>query len=370
MFLQKPMIAFCFSLLLFCQVAPAQEVWPGDINNNGIVNGVDLLYWGVAFGSSGPARSEVDTDWQGIPLAEAWGQSFADGTNYAYADCDGSGLVDEDDFDDAIEDNFGLTHGPRLADGYVSGQAGQAPKLRLTPDATQVNFGATVNIGLSLDDTDRPLGDFYGLAASISFTTEVLAGDDGADFDFQENNWIEADNSYVQELFIEGESPGRAELAISRTNQQSIPAQPTAIGNFSIVIEDIIVGRAVDTFQLIIDSVMVINKDLQVIPVVSDTVTIIISDEISAAPEQHPLESMGITVYPNPVNGNFYLRIGDFTVKPDILLLDQLGRSFSVSYRQLQPGLYGLEKPELPSGIYWLAVRTTAGWSGKKIILL
>ena len=31
----------------------AQSVYPGDINHNGLVNGVDLLYWGVAFGQKG-----------------------------------------------------------------------------------------------------------------------------------------------------------------------------------------------------------------------------------------------------------------------------------------------------------------------------
>jgi hypothetical protein len=28
--------------------ASGQQVWPGDINNNGIVNNVDVLFWAVA----------------------------------------------------------------------------------------------------------------------------------------------------------------------------------------------------------------------------------------------------------------------------------------------------------------------------------
>ena len=30
----------------------SQTIWPGDVNNNGIVNGVDQLYIGVAYGSN------------------------------------------------------------------------------------------------------------------------------------------------------------------------------------------------------------------------------------------------------------------------------------------------------------------------------
>ena len=362
-------LAFCL-LLTFCQTTRAQQVWPGDVNNNGIVNAVDLLYWGIAFGSTGPARSEVSTDWQGLPLAEPWGQSFPDGINYAYADCDGSGQVDEDDFDDAIEDNYGLTHGIRLPDGYANGQPGAAPRLRLTPDATLVNFGATVNISLSLDDADRPLSNFYGLAASMSYTPNVLAGDDGPDFDFREDNWIEADNSYVEGFYDEPGAPGRAELAVTRTNQQTIPAMPGEIGNFSIVIEDIIVGRSVDTFRLTIDSVLVIDKDLGTIPVVPDTVTIIISDDPNVTAISRRLDTTGIKVFPNPVREACYLELKSSAPEAEVMLVDQLGRTFPVASRPLRSGIFQLDRPDVPAGIYWLTVRTADAWYGKKIILL
>lgn len=360
-------VLYC-SLAIFCQSLRAQQVWPGDINNNGIVNSVDLLYWGVAFGSSGPARAEISTDWQGIPLATPWAQNFPNGINYAYADCNGSGLVDEDDFDDAIEPNYGLTNGPLLPDGYVNGQAGEAPRLRLRADATEVNFGTSMNISLSLDNNGLPLGDFYGLAAKFTYTADVL--DEDLDFDFEEDNWIEADNSYVEDLFVENQDLGKAELAVSRTNQQNIPAQDTEFGRFSIVIEDIIVGRGLDTFQLTIDSILVINKDLGTIEIAPDTVTIIISDGTVATSSPWKTNSKAIKVYPNPVSGEFYLESEVPLRQSGVQLLDQLGRSYPVQARLLRPGTYLLEKPNLPAGIYCLSVRTDEGWNGKKIILL
>lgn len=370
MCLQRSIIALCFCLAILCPSAHTQEVWPGDINNNGVVNGVDLLYWGIAFGSSGPARPEVSTDWQGIPLAAPWGQSFPDGINYAYADCDGSGLVDEDDFDKAIDDNYGLTHGPLLPEGYANGQAGQAPRLRLTADATQVNFGATVNISLSFDPAAQLPEDFYGLAARFSYNRDALAGDDGVDFDFQEDNWIEADNSFVEELFVDDRDLERAELAVTRTNQQNILAEPTEIGSFSIVIEDIIVGRSVDTFTLRIDSILVINNERRIIPIAPDTVQIIITDGSTVTSSPRINNSNAIRVYPNPSSGDLYVESKETLLHLEAQILDQLGRAYPLRTQALRTGTYLLKRPDLPPGIYWLAVRTEDGWSGKKIILL
>lgn len=42
-----------------------QLLWPGDINNNGIANHIDLLYYGIARDAEGPERIEEDTDWYG-----------------------------------------------------------------------------------------------------------------------------------------------------------------------------------------------------------------------------------------------------------------------------------------------------------------
>jgi hypothetical protein len=38
--------------------ASGQQVWPGDINNNGIVNNVDVLYWAVANDARGPGSTQ------------------------------------------------------------------------------------------------------------------------------------------------------------------------------------------------------------------------------------------------------------------------------------------------------------------------
>ena len=58
-------------------------VWPGDTNNDGIVNQVDVLPLGLFWASTGPARSDASMTWIGQP-ASPWTPE-----NSTYADANG-----------------------------------------------------------------------------------------------------------------------------------------------------------------------------------------------------------------------------------------------------------------------------------------
>ncbi|HEQ98515.1 MAG TPA: T9SS type A sorting domain-containing protein [candidate division Zixibacteria bacterium] len=80
-------------------------VYPGDADNNGVVDERDLLPLGVYWNSGGPARIEGgDCSWAMSP-AHQWEPLPA-----TYADADGSGIIDADDIC-GISENWGLTHG-------------------------------------------------------------------------------------------------------------------------------------------------------------------------------------------------------------------------------------------------------------------
>ncbi len=68
--------------------------WPGDADNDGVVDGRDLLALGRSWGMTGPSRSqsgESGLDWEPSRV-DPW-----DVPSAAYADCDGSGTVDAKD---------------------------------------------------------------------------------------------------------------------------------------------------------------------------------------------------------------------------------------------------------------------------------
>jgi hypothetical protein len=362
------------TLALFQPAASAQEVWPGDVNNNGVVNGVDLLYWGVAFGTNGPARATTSTNWSAQPPGAPWAQSFPSGLNYAFADCDGNGEINEEDFDNAIEENFGLTHGVLGPDGFANAIPGAAPRLRMVPSATLVEEGAIIDIELFLDDSDLTVNDFYGIALKMTYTTGILMGDSGPDFDFTEDSWLEAGDDNAQELFEDGDGSGFAELAFTRTNLQSVAVGTEAIGVFSVIVEDIIVGLAIDTFVIQIDSVLLVGPNLSAIETIPDTVRIVVAKDTSMLTSTNDgrnsrqlAESIAnsISVFPNPTRSDFHLASPVPVTK--LVLVDHLGRRRELS----PPGVRQRVQlpPNLPTGLYCLLLETPYGNCLKRILI-
>jgi hypothetical protein len=373
--IMKHVLFIVLGVLFSFRPALAQEVWPGDVNNNGVVSMVDLLYWGVAHGNAGTPRPEESTEWIAQPVDELWGQSFPGGPDLAFADCDGNGFVEEDDFD-AIEDNFGLIHGTVAPDNYGNGSPGLAPRLILEPSDTLVQEGDAVTISLRLEDSGMPIDQFYGLAFTLSYTAELLEDDADPDFDLTEDNWIEADDSYVQDLFFYDDDLGKAAVGVTRTNQIAIPATTDLIGNFSVVIEDIIVGLTVDTFVLQIDSVRLIDQNLTTIPVVPDTTQIIITSKPLGnnglnvpLKFRNPTDLLwAVEVFPNPVTDHFFIQTQMPVEKAS--LIDCLGRKIPLGNESTAEGeVKRYECPPLSPGVYWLQLESRLSIMTKKIII-
>lgn len=365
-------IQFFFITILAATSLSAQEVWPGDVNDNGVVNAVDLLYWGVAFGAEGPARAETNSDWAAKPFPTPWSQSFSNGLNYAYADCNGDGVVNEDDFDDAVDGNYGEENPPIGVEGYANASA-NAPRLKLTPSQVLVQEGAMVSVALSIDTSLVALDSFYGLALQLSYTTGLLEGDDGPDFDLQEDSWLEGDQSYVQELFVDDDGMGTAQLGITRTNQQSITAQSGVIGQFDLIVEDIIVGLEVDTFYLTIDSVFITNDRMTAIPVIPDTTFIVIAKDTSKLTTNWKELNLReyttmLQAYPNPATEVVFVR-SPLPVQ-QIRLVGSNGHLWQEQNNTTPSLTTQMSVAGLPAGIYWLQIATDAGVIHKRIVII
>ena len=100
---------FFFSLLLCIPIlCCGQVLFPGDTNNDGLCNYLDLLPVGLCYGLEGPPRPIPGTAW--LPSNYIlWPQNMP-GTvlNHAFADADGNGFVDSLDLT-AILLNYGLS---------------------------------------------------------------------------------------------------------------------------------------------------------------------------------------------------------------------------------------------------------------------
>jgi hypothetical protein len=78
-------------------------VWPGDLNNNGIVNEADILQIGLHFNETGPSRTNATFQWRAEP-ASMWNDIQS-----VYVDATGDGHIKINDMP-AVGFNYGKTH--------------------------------------------------------------------------------------------------------------------------------------------------------------------------------------------------------------------------------------------------------------------
>ena len=87
------------------------NVWPGDLDNNKVVNATDLLRIGTFYNYSGPARANTSITWVAQP-ATLWGQDKSTANSsayYVYADGNGDGIINNAD-QSSIGFNLGQSH--------------------------------------------------------------------------------------------------------------------------------------------------------------------------------------------------------------------------------------------------------------------
>lgn len=360
-------------LLFWTLAAQAQVVWPGDVNSNGIVNSVDVLYVGLAYGSMGPERINGSENWEAQNISSFWGTAFPGGVDYAYADCNGDGQIDEDDLKGVIRKNFGLIHGARQADGFSNGAAGVHPPLILEPEMSVTEWGARLNIDLRLGSETFPVSNFYGIAIKMSYKAGVInqnADEEGFDFELNENSWVgSGDDHGVEYVFRKDHAAGKAELAITRIDQNFISQGSGSIGNFSVVVEDIIVGSEMDTFTIQIDSVLYLDDQFNIYPIVPDSSLVIIRDSSSSVTNTED-ELLGAEwrVYPNPAHSYFIIETQSAIDR--IRVYNAMGRTMPLSIKHNALGKKEIRTDHWPDGLYYLELSTGTQSIVKKLAVV
>lgn len=259
----------CFTIMIAESCFDAIGVWPGDANNNGIVNAVDFLYNIWAWGNTGGDRPTTSIAWEAMPFPPEWDVFFPDGLEMFYADANGDGFVNETDTE-AIIANFGLTHGTPTPDNFQMGEEGEAPLLALIPSVNSIETGTAFNIDLQLGNEDFFLESFYGIAIELSYT---LAGSPEEtqpviEFELIEDSWINVDGTPIFDFFKHYPESNKIELMISRTNGNAVVNNSGRIGSFSVIIEDIVLGLEDDDFHLEVENVRLIDAEFSTYPVV------------------------------------------------------------------------------------------------------
>ncbi len=363
----KPLkiIGLLLSFFLLSQALKAQSVWPGDVNNNGIVNNVDYLYWGYAFGMVGPPREpgEQGVVFEAKNVLTPWGVNLpGTSTDAAFADCNGNGFIG--DFEDEaaiIHINYGQTHGVVDPDNVVIGTAGVHPHLFFETDAQdqfiEGGFGA---LFIQLGEPGQPVDNFQGIAFTIRYDPDII-GEELIDIAF--------DGPWTSDipLVMSNNDPvnGIIEIAVSRSSPEPIQDAFGPIATLFFIIEDDVVSmdEELET-NFYLEKVIMFDDEFNIAPVVNDSITVtIVEDPLS---NEDLVDEFEIDVFPNPVVDQLIIQTPHFIEK--VSIHNSIGQM--VFNQRFQNRIdVSLQLSDLPKGIYFVKVSTSKGIITRKIIV-
>lgn len=161
------------SLTLMATIGSDSDcVWPGDADNNRLVDNNDLLPIGLGYDSAGPARADTSIVWQahgGSPWTDIF-TNYTPAVNYKHADCNGDGIINYADTT-AILQNFSFTHAK--TSGPAPWRSG-LPAIKAVLSRDTLYVGDTLYVSFILGDSVTTITDFYGLAFTYNFDPLVV----------------------------------------------------------------------------------------------------------------------------------------------------------------------------------------------------
>lgn len=322
------------------------NVWPGDTDNNGIANYIDLLNIGLAHGSTGPTRLDNSIDWYGRK-APSWTAFFRDGTNYKHADANGDGVVDDADLE-VLDLNYGnLREGltePPISDGdTVIATVGDPSIFVDLPESGEFPNGSAFSFPVILGSENQGVESVYGVAFTIEYNPSVL--DPNTLKLTIPDSWL---GNVEDLLIIQRHYPERGllEVAISRKNGEPVTGSG-AIALMTTIIADL-VGFSV--IEVGVKQVKAIRVDGFSIPILPETR---IAKIIGSTTATNDWEESGLSIYPNPIKDVLYIENESNEVMERIEILNPRGKVMKVFIRPESSVLLS----DLPLGLYLLKVQ-------------
>lgn len=142
------------------------NVWPGDANQDLIVDNYDILSIGLYNGELTEKRFTISNLWQPY-YALMYGIVQYNGNDIQYADCNGNGTISITDTT-AIRQNYGLSHVLRAAQ---SNRLTVGPDLYFQTSSTAVAPGSIVNVDIMVGTSNLSI---YGIGFNIPIDPSLI----------------------------------------------------------------------------------------------------------------------------------------------------------------------------------------------------
>jgi hypothetical protein len=351
-------------LLLAFPSARGQQIHPGDVSGNGFVDQMDVLFWAYARGAQGAPRPNASSDFeaQDVDLT-GWSGSFPGSErSFAYADCNGDGVVNYADRL-VIEYNYNNTIGGVIPpDQFQDGTADISSQLNLGENAfVDVTPGELATFPLNLATYGMQDLEVGYMALRLNYGDTPIAEDSdgepqlGINFDIEGNEWITGASEGVDVFLYHRPELGYSDVVLYMSSPGDYVVGKGAIAEFSIVVEEVIFGLQVININLPV----ILNSDFRRDGFTSGYgITLnVVGKPVSTDEGMLPEEA--ITVFPNPVySGVLHVQLQSEHkgVIEEMQLFDQTGRLLISQQTNARNGQ--LDASALPQWLYLLKIKT------------
>ncbi len=342
-------------------ITPNLNVWPGDIDNSGIVNQNDLLPLGVYWGKTGLPRSNASVQWN-FQSAIPW---FPSGSTFA--DANGDGIVNQADVL-PIGLNWGKTR-PVITTQMTSARSNTAHLADVQGTPVLRAIGPISVRGKSTFDVNVMLGDTVSLVSSLFGISFVLdfAGSKGTIQATEATSGSLLGNDVIFYPQIDN-AGGNVAIGVTR---KSGGGEVTGFGQLAKIKFEVVNNTSSSSFGFTTRDIAANdgNGNALVVQASSNTVFVSINDA-TQVPGAYRLDQN----FPNPFNPS--TRIAYAIPKSSrirLSILDVLGREVAVLVNGEQAaGSYESqwEAGSLSSGVYFYRLEAGPFVQSKKMLLL
>ena len=323
-------------------------VWPGDANNNKVVEITDVLNIGIAYNDSGAKRAYPNNLWTG-QYCDNWGKTFATGGDYKHADCNGDGVVDSLDMI-AVAANWGDFH---LKTGSANIGSPSDPPFYLKFSKSTYNTGDSVSADMVLGDSSKTLSNIYGFAFAYNYNPAFVQ-DKTVKVNFT-NSWFGTPGKDMISYVHNDTISGQLDVAVTRKDHKNVSGLGK-IGNISFVTENTIAGKTVALTPAL---AKLISFQETNIPVYLGTDSFVAGALTGIVPASNNIE--GISIYPNPASQTLNIELGSNIIN-SITIFDATGGvNFSKVLNFGKVGEISIPVSNLQAGIYFIKLNMENG---------
>lgn len=351
------------------QFANIDSIYPGDYNNDGIVNNFDLLGLGYNFQNIGLYRyggvsstyvDQYGQDWDSLPVF------IGSNINSKYADFNGSGRADTNDLPTYYL-NYSKVH--RTPTPYAPTIGGPILKLVNTGLSDTFEDGSTLTLDLLLGDSLSALSNILGLAYTLNYDSSCIAPNFGDTivkviYNPSNNFFITASN------FLES----NVEVQLDKSVQSAVVASNRigaggagGVGSIIVVLDDYIDGNikgpGIYPISFDINDIVAIDRNGTRIPIQTEGITLY-HKKTNVGIALNACE--GIEIYPNPANEFISLNQA-CSEQTEVIIMNSIGQPIAMFIAESAHSSFSLKN--IDAGYYQVIIKDAETTSYKKLIV-